>query len=165
MTQLNEVLDKLQMLRLRDEDDDVVTLRINTPASRELIGKFEATHKVQLPGEYKELLMVSDGLDLFGVKLLAISEIIYLSKLHLLVFHEWGNGDCDCLAVEGSELLVGGVFFLRRDLETPVAISPSLSLWIESVVGEVQQIGALLHPNDYAYRNMINGVYYPIATT
>lgn len=75
----------------------------------------------------------------------------------ILTFHNWGNGDFDCLFV-GSEFPKDSIVFMSHSENKLVIVSDSLNNWFADVIGVIKNIGTLLHPLDYKIRGS-DGIY------
>lgn len=153
--------------------DGELRLGRRPPASPEAVEAFLARLPRPLVGSYLDLLRLSDGLDLYGVEIFGVAgspntnpeDVEELVKRRMVPFHDWGNGDFDCLdltkQVEGET----PVAFWSEELGNPFPITHNFERWARSAVVEIERFGRLLHPRDYATPRYADaqGVYESIA--
>jgi hypothetical protein len=150
-----------------------LTLTRRPPASEADIDALRARLPLPLVGSLVEVLRVSDGLDLFGVEVFGTrlpestneENVRELYKRRLVPFHDWGNGDFDCLdltkVVDGET----PVAFWNDEMENVFPITHNFARWARASVVEIELYGRLLHPRDYFDPRWENaqGVYESIA--
>ena len=158
MRGIREILAGLHELQVEDEDGDVVRLLVGRPVSEEALQSYEARLGGRLPGEFRDLLAFSNGMNLFGLEIMPVEGQEHFSEQGIISFHNWGNGDFDCIALCSSGHPEGAVLFMNHTPNVLVPISPSLGQWLSAVVDELNEKGAVLHPGDYFVRNE-GGIY------
>lgn len=160
-----------QTFRGRDGDD--LRLVKRAPASEAEIAVLKARLALPLTGTYLDFLRVSNGADLFGVKVSGTApepetnagDYTELLARRLVPFHDWGNGDFDCIDLTKA---VGGeppVCFWNDETGNLFPICAGFGRWSRMAAFEVQTHGFLIHPRDYfepRYENA-QGVYESIA--
>lgn len=149
MSQVIEILNSSQELELENEDGDALELEASTPLSEQDVKDHERRLGVEIPGQLRDLLMFSNGLLLFGQPIMSIQEQQYYPVQGLLSFHNWGNGDFDCIATSASDYPEGSVVFMNHSPEITVKIEDTLTAWLTKAIDEIRTNGALLHPRDY----------------
>ena len=157
MEEIGSILDSYANQAFEDEDGASITIKRNIGASADEQDAFMEREKIVLPKELKELLMYSNGMDLFGISLLSLEEMIYYGNEKLLVFHNWGNGDFDSILLDQKNKNFGSVYFMNHSPDKIYLVSPSITDWVKNVIHEVQQKGTLYHPCDYVESG--NGLY------
>jgi hypothetical protein len=150
-------LDTYKNKTILDEDENKLSLILNKGATIKQLSDFEKKYNIELPEDFKNLLLYSNGLNLFGVEIRALDEIEYIDDAGILIFHNWGNGDFDCLALN-SKYETGSILFMNHSPDVLMTVSPSLQSWLESVMQEIEKFGVLFHPSDYNCREE-NGLY------
>jgi hypothetical protein len=151
MSKISELLQKYVKVSFLDEDGNALHLKLLKGASLSEILKFEAKNKINLPYELRDLLLFSNGLDLFGQHLLPLEKLEYFSSGNVLMFHKWGNGDFDCITI-GKENAKGKIVFMLHSEEILIPLNISLYEWIRAVISEIKEKGTLLHPYDFTMR-------------
>ena len=125
------------------------------PADR--LTDFEQRHRIQLPVDLKELLLYSNGLGLFGTPIQSLEEMELYEDQLLLTFHNWGNGDFDCVSVDRNARY-GEVFFADHSPDKSTPIGLTFCDWISAVIRETEESGTIPHPMDYSLYDK-NGIY------
>lgn len=146
---------------------------LRPPPAPEALAAYTARLPLRLSGSYADLLPMADGLDYFGVPVFGVTlpedtdpdAVAELLRRRLVPFHDWGQGDFDCLDLTKA---VGGevpVALWSEELDNPFPITHSFEKWLRQVAVEVELYGRLLHPRDYADPRWANaqGVYESIA--
>lgn len=136
-----------------DEDGNPLSISLNKGISLTRIESFEKLHNMKLPSELKELLLFTNGINLFGVEILSLETMEFFPEENKLLFHHWGNGDSDFIDENGA------TFFSAHSIENLIAVSPSLSSWLDGVIKEIKLKGTVLHPMDYTNREDEIGLY------
>lgn len=144
-----EIIESFRGLDLQGEDDEALELETGQPASEEELESRESTWGLRIPTELRELLLYTNGVELFGNEILAANALDGFPKQGLIVFHEWGNGDFDAVATSPSRYSEGAVVFVNHSPDVTVRITDSLSDWLLRAVDEIGKQSALLHPMDY----------------
>lgn len=157
-------------LRTLDGERRVVRAPAPTP---EALAAYTARLPLPLAGSYAAFLPLADGMDYFGIHISGVTApedtdpdaVAELLRRRLVPFHDWGQGDFDCLDLTKA---VGGevpVAFWSEELDDPFPITHSFEKWLRQVAVEIELYGRLLHPNDYADARWANaqGVYESIA--
>ena len=141
-------------------------------ASDVAITAFAARFALPLTGTYVDFLRASDGADLFGVPVLgtrpepvdpeAYGEVV---QRRLVPFHDWGNGDFDCLDLTKTVNGEPPVCFWSGEGAELYLIANGFGRWTRMMAFEVATWGALLHPREYADPRYANaqGVYEGVA--
>ncbi|MNE54312.1 SMI1 / KNR4 family protein [compost metagenome] len=140
-----------------NEDGDDLIVELRKGATIEDIARFEIDNGLELPRVLKELLLFSNGINLFGLQILSIQEMEFFPQSKIISFHNWGNGDFDCLSV-GGDYTRGAVVFMSHTEDNLEVVSNSLMEWFAGVIAEIKKEGTLLHPLDYNERQT-NGMY------
>ncbi len=140
-----------------DEDGNPINIQLKEGVVKEDIITFEKNISIDLPKELKELFAFSNGLDLFGITLCSMEEMDFFEDSQLLGFHNWGNGDFDCISL-GGLYPKGSIVFMAHNEDTTTLVSNDLTSWIEEVISEIKKTGALRHPLEYN-KSIIEGVY------
>lgn len=120
------------------------------------LGELQARIPLPFVGTYRALLERSDGMSLYGVEILGTrpptdAEILTdMYQRRLVPFHDWGNGDFDCVdltkVIEGEPAVV----FWNDEHQNLFPITGGFVKWLPMAVYEVGRFGRLLHPRDYA---------------
>ena len=165
--------DVLEPQTFRGRDGDDLRLVKRAPASDAEIAALAARLALPLTGTYLSFLRVSNGADLFGVKVSGASpepdtntdDYTDLLSRRLVPFHDWGNGDFDCIDLTKT---VGGeppVCFWNDETGNLFPICAGFGRWSRMAAFEVQTHGFLIHPKDYFEPRYANaqGVYESIA--
>ncbi len=160
MSHIIEILDSAMNLELEDEDGNRLKLEASVPASERDLNDREGRLGVKIPLELRDLLMFANGLSLFGQVIMSLQEQDYFSNQGLLSFHNWGNGDFDCVAASSSKYPENTVVFMNHGPEISVKIEDNLTAWFEKAINEIRERGVLLHPGDYIPNsNADSGLY------
>jgi hypothetical protein len=152
-----EIIKRYQNFTFLDEDENEINIELSNGASSAEIFRFEKKDKIKLPSDLKELLMFSNGFDLFGLQILSLERMEFFPGEQILSFHNWGNGDFDCIALSGV-FPSGTVLFMHHSEDNLIPVKNTFGDWLESVIKEVESKGTLLHPSDYNSRKE-DGVY------
>ena len=139
---------------LEDEDGNLIELSLNKGATVEDIREREATWNIELPFELKELLLFSNGIDLFGISIMPLKIMEYFKEEQLLTFHSWDDGDYDCISLNKNNEII----FVNHSPVNRYFVASSLYNWISEVFKEIETKGTLLHPFDY-YIRQEDGLY------
>ena len=140
-----------------EEDGTKSTIELREGIRSETISKFESDNNIQLPIDLKNLLLFSNGLNLFDLTVMPLEEMEVFSLTKIISFHNWGNGDFDCVSL-GGDYPKGSVIFMRHSEGNLTPVVDNLTDWFINVIQEVKTIGTLYHPFDYEQFNY-NGVY------
>ncbi len=133
---------------LINEDGDAIMINLNEGVSASDILNFEAANSIKMPENLKELMMMSNGMDLFGLQILSLEEMEFFPNSAILSFHNWGNGDFDCLSF-GGVYPKGAVVFISHSEDDSALVCDSLYEWFNKVIVEIERVGTVLHPLDY----------------
>jgi len=158
MSQISRFLNALRDNSFEDEDGSSLHLKLRQGLSISELERYEKRLRIALPNEFKELLVYSDGMSFFGQTIMASEEQTLFAPQGILSFHNWGNGDFDCIAVSDHSYPRGSIIFMNHAPEVTSFIETSLLHWFERVVDEIQSRGTLLHPSDYKNREA-EGMY------
>lgn len=146
---------------------------LRPPADEAALAAWLATIPLPLTGTYLEFLRVSDGMSLYGVEILGTvppagtdrEDLAEMFKRRLVPFHDWGNGDYDC--VDLTKVIEGepSVVFYNDEHGNIFPITGGFEKWLPMAVYEVSRFGRLLHPRDYQEARYADaqGVYESIA--
>lgn len=140
-----------------NEDGDNLTIELADAVVIEDISKFEIVNDIEVPEDLKELLLFSNGVNLFGLQILSLEEMEFFPNTGILSFHNWGNGDFDCLSI-GGDYPKEAVVFMSHNEDNTVLVSDNLVEWFKRVISEIKELGTLLHPLDYSERKL-EGLY------
>jgi hypothetical protein len=157
MRELVKIIENYRRESFFDEDENSLIVELRDGATIESIAKFELDNNIKLPDDLKELLLFSNGIDLFGIHINSLEEMEYFSRSSILTFHNWGNGDFDCLSL-GGDYPRGSILLMFHSEDKLALVSNSLTEWFTGVIAEIKRIGALLHPLDYNERES-EGMY------
>ena len=152
MTTISRILDSFRNTNLEDEDGEALEFSPEPALSQAELAVHEQAKGVRFPGEFRDLLMYANGMSLFGLELMPTDQQTHFGEHGIVSFHNWGNGDFDCISISASPHPVGSVVFMNHSPEVTVGIATSLSEWLEKAVQEIRSKGALLHPADYRER-------------
>lgn len=153
MKQIVEIIKAYSDKSYFDEDGNSLNIILSKGVSLIKIDELEKLHGLNIPSELKELLLFSNGINLFGIEILAVEAIEFFPAEKIISFHNWGNGDFDVIN-EADQ-----IFFCNHSTETLMPVSSSLSHWIVGVIKEIELKGTLLHPLDYSNREGEDGLY------
>lgn len=157
MSELVEIIESYRYQSLVDEDGNDIGIELVQATIKYEISNFEVKNRIELPSELKKLLLLSDGLLLFGIKILSLAEMEFFPSEGILSFHSWGNGDFDCLSV-GVNYPIGTIFFMSHSEENITKVNNTMQGWFKEVISEIKKNGTLLHPLDYNHREA-EGMY------
>lgn len=152
-----ELLDRHSIKVLKDEDGQQLVMSKPPGLSPEQIADFELRRGIRLPSDLRDLLVYSNGLDLFGVQIQPLDEMELFEENLLLTFHNWGNGDFDSISVN-PDIEYGNVFFTDHSPDNSTSLDISFYDWIAAVIREIEDKGTVPHPMDYGMRDE-EGVY------
>ncbi len=152
-----DIIEKYKNLTLFDEDENELSIVLNKCASLSQLEEFEDRNNIKLPEDFRDLLLYTNGLNLFGVEIRNIFELEYIKDAGICIFHDWGNGDFDCLAINES-IETGSIHFMNHSTDVLKKVLPSFRIWIKRVIEEIEEKGVLLHPIDYLNNSKI-GIY------
>lgn len=148
MSEIAELIATYNTIQLLDEDENSLELTLNEPCNIDQIAEFEVSNQCFLPQQLKDFLLTSDGMNFFGLNLLSIKEIQINSDKNIASFHNWGNGDFDCISLTFPYEII----FCSGSSQQKIEVCSSLLDWIKGAFLEIKQKGTLLHPLDYSYR-------------
>lgn len=157
MSQLVKIIETNCREIFFDEDENRLIVELREGVDIESIKKFEKKNDIKLPEDLKELLLFSNGIELFGLRIVPLEEMEYFPYSGILTFHNWGNGDFDCLSL-GGDYPRGIIVFMSHSEDKLASVSNSLIEWFTEVISEIKKKGALLHPLDYDEREL-EGIY------
>ena len=147
MAPMLTLLEQLKQLTITDADGRERTAEWKVGASQEQMDCLESLLGVALPHDFKQFLSHSDGGFIFGLDLMGSMGI--RANAQLIPFHNWGNGDFDCLSPKGDKF---EVVFMNHSADVTVRIADSFTDWLTRVTQELSRTGCLLHPGDYRHR-------------
>lgn len=164
---------ELEVQRLQGRDGVELRARRRPGATGSEIEALTARFPLPLTGTYLEFLRRSNGMDLFGIPVSGTEpdaetnadEWLELCKRRLVPFHDWGNGDFDCLDLTKSVNGEPPVCFWNEEMGNMFPITSGFGRWMRMATFEVQTHGFLLHPRDYLDPRYADaqGVYESIA--
>ena len=157
MISLPEIIKLHCNKELIDEDGEKSTIELREGLSSEEISKFELDKNIELPIDLKDLLLFSNGLNLFGLTIFPLEEMEYFSLTKIISFHSWGNGDFDCVSL-GGDYPKGSVVFMRHSEGNLTPVIDNLTDWFINVIQELTTTGTLYHPLDYEHLD-VDGFY------
>lgn len=145
----------------------------NAPASEPDIAALLARLPRPLTGSYLGFLRATNGMSLYGTTLFGTTppaeadqdRVADRVSRRLVPFHDWGNGDFDCLDLTKIVDDEPPVVFWNDHHDNLFPIAHSFAKWIPMAVHEISRFGRLLHPRDYyegRYENA-QGLYESIA--
>jgi hypothetical protein len=148
---------RIQELTLQGRDGGELRLGRRPPATEAGIATLLARFAVPVTGTYVDFLRTSNGIDLFGISVSGTDpdpetnaeDWLDLCKRRLLPFHDWGNGDFDCLDLTKSVNGEPPVCFWNEEQGNMFPITSGFGRWTRMATFEVQTHGFLLHPRDY----------------
>lgn len=151
MGNITEIIEFYRKKTFLDEDGNNLIIELREKANIEDISRFEIDNGFEMPEDLKELLLLSNGLVLFGIQIQSLEEIEYLPRSGILTFHNWGNGDFDCLSV-GGDYPKGAIVFMSHSEDKLISVVDNITDWFIRVIAEIKSKGTLLHPLDYDER-------------
>ena len=150
-----DVLDDVCARSPTSHRGEALAVESNDPLSTEQIAvKLESTG-LRVTGSYRAFLELADGMSFFGVSLMGLatkpSILDYPAMLQyqLVPFHDWGNGDLDCLDLTKGVAGEPPVVFWDDKRDTTVMICNGFSKWLRMAHEDLERYGKLLHPDDY----------------
>ena len=153
MNRIGQILDCFKALEVDDEDGTPLRISLESPLAKEELAKHEESVGAELPDQFRQLLLQTNGMKLFGLAIMPIDQQVLFHHEGIIAFHNWGNGDFDCVATSTSDYPMGAVVFMNHSAAATVLICESLATWLEEVVREIREKGTLLHPSDYQHRD------------
>lgn len=148
MSDLVNIISSCSSETFLNEDRNVLRIELSSGALIEDILKFEKHNGIILPGDLRNLLLFSNGLNFLGLSILSLEEIEVFTNSGMISFHSWGNGDFDCLST-GENYPQGTVIFMLHSEEETYVVSDRLTTWFKAVISEIKMNLTLLHPLDY----------------
>ncbi len=147
---VTSLIHRLRELRMTDEDGQPCWVRWNDGLREEHLARYERSLGVVLPASFRAMWAFSDGCDLCGLMIQSAAEQVFLDG-RLLTFHNWGNGDFDCLDFgrPGAEV---PVVFMNHGPDVTAFVAASFEAWLAGVLDELLRTGTLAHPRDCMYR-------------
>jgi len=152
MSTVAKILDAFSGLTLENEDGAPLGVLLESPLASKELDRYEESIGVELPDEFRELLLITNGMNYFGLDIMPIDQQTYYRDQGIITFHNWGNGDFDCVAASPSQYPDGTVVFMNHSPDVTVALAQSISEWLKKAAREIRSKGALLHPSDYRER-------------
>jgi hypothetical protein len=153
-----QALDSVTGRTLRSNLGRSLDIQLRPPiAERDVAALLDAAG-VTITGTWREMLTTTNGISLFGVDVLGLgpatdprSVLSYRAMLqyNLVPFHDWGNGDLDCLDMTKTMDDEPAVVFWDDKRDTTVMICSGFAKWIGMAVEDLERYGKLLHPDDY----------------
>ncbi len=138
-----------------DEDDKPLTAVMSPPLDLTSMSEGALAEYHRLPRDFAEFLARSNGLDLGVLELLPFANQTSPWTMDIRIVHNWGNGDHDGIVISGEGLpfQAGNIVHCKVSGNEFGLVSESFAAWIESVLGEISEIGTLMHPMDYVVRS------------
>lgn len=128
---------------------------LNSPASQSQIQRFLDEFSTSLT-QYAMVLQIHNGLNVAGMRLLSVSECHWMD-VGIVAVQNWGNGDFDAVITNPDEN--GTVWFCNHAPDVRVKIANSVDEWLATLALEVEQVGFIRHPRDYAAIVARRGAY------
>ena len=75
-----------------DEDGDSLTIELKKGVALEDIRKFEIDNSIDIPEGLKELLLFSNGINLFGLQVVSLEEMEFFPNTEILSFQHFLRG-------------------------------------------------------------------------
>jgi hypothetical protein len=156
-------LDKLSQLEIFDADGNRKAFDMQPGLSRAQIREWETSNKKVLSEDFLAFIGRWNGGHLFGLEILPLEETNYIGAESHLSFHNWGNGDLDCIGISSENS--GKIFFANHENGQISQVAPSFYIWLSKVIEEKQKHRVLYHPMDYiiskpTYRGLYADVPY-----
>ena len=148
MNRMKDIINKFINKPLFDEDGNKIFIKSNKGVLMEEIKTFENHHSIKLPFELREILKISNGINLYGLHILSLNEIEVLDDIGLISFHNWGNGDFDYIST-GKITDEGTIIIRLHDSNEFYFVSSSLYDWFVDTIKEIEKYGTLYHPSDF----------------
>lgn len=150
-------LDELPTLEIENEDGDTFGFEMRPGTTEEDIANWESSNGVKIPADMIAFLRRWNGGDFYFLCFEPLRDL-GVNAPGMLAFHNWGNGDFDCLRFRENGN--ADVVFYNHETGATVTIAPSFSNWLMRVIDEMRTIGTLLHPMDYQFgRRDYKGIY------
>ncbi len=146
-------------VELLDEDEESMPIELRPSASVERLGQLEQAAGQRLPEQYLDFFATTDGLELGLHEILSLNEQAILREHKLIRIVDWGNGDFDSIALEGSGFPHGSVVFCNHSPEVAVQVADSILDWLTRLREEYQRAHGVGHPRDYWEPRDYQGVY------
>jgi len=140
-----------------DEDGDRLTIKLREAGKAKDILNFELSKGIQLPDDLKKLLLFSNGMNFLGLRILSLEEIEFFPHSRILSFHNWEDGDFDCISING-DYPEGTILFMFHSEDNLEPVCNNLVEWFKEVILEIKKIGSLRHPLDYSNKEL-EGMY------
>lgn len=142
----SKFLSNLPSLHVEGEDGEDLVFKGNAGLAPDRIDRWESDRDLKLPKDFREFLLNWNGADLFGLDIKSLESWAWPDP-GLVDFHNWGNGDFDCLDLRKPGK--APVVFMDHETGCEVVISPSFGAWLRESLGELNSRGTLRHPMDY----------------
>ena len=150
MQKMSTLIDQLRSTTLESEDGEPLSLDVNCGLSRSQIDQYEEALGFKLPRGLREVLECFDGGEFYCLSFQSIDEQMLLGDDNLLSFHDWGNGDYDCVLLERKGRWKPGQILFYNHLDANVyPISFDVRRWLELLIGELKAWQTVFHPMDY----------------
>ncbi len=154
-----DLLAKYRGRTLRSHRDAELTVSLRDPRRGDEIEAALKAAGVELKGTLLDFLRIADGMDFFGVPILGAAPVTpdaqtmlrfpEMLQYQLVPFHDWGNGDFDCVDLTKAVDDEPPVVFWDDKRDTTVMITHGFGKWLGMVVEDLEKYGKLLHPDDY----------------
>jgi len=152
MSSIATFLQEIKDVELPDEDGAMFDLGLQSPLPHAELEEWRRMIGLDKASEVVDLYQFCNGGSFFGINIAALQEAILFPDDQLLLIHDWGNGDFDCVEILENGLS-GRMCFANHDVKIRVPVADSLLEWFNLVFDEIRQLGTLLHPADYRHRN------------
>jgi hypothetical protein len=141
------LLDALEGMQIEAEDGEILGMHMDPGLTDSVIKSWERGHNTMLPPDLREFMRRWNGGGFFCLMLEPL-ENFDLNAPGLLAFHNWGNGDFDCVRFldSGKSEMV----FHNHETGEVTTIAASFAEWLQRAVDEMKKKGTLYHPMDYS---------------
>jgi SMI1/KNR4 family protein SUKH-1 len=148
-----------QGVELVPEDEQPMSIELRPGAPLRRLAQHEQAIEQELPEQYLDFWATTDGLQLGLHDILSLSRHVILKDHHLIRIVDWGNGDFDCVALEGSGFPHGSIVFCNHNPDVAVQVAESILDWLKRLMEEHQAAHGICHPRDYWVPRHHKGVY------
>lgn len=144
MSRIHDILEDLRRRRHERRGE----IRFFPPGTiaeiEEAVLRFAST----VPRALADFYTTTNGLELGDFRIVPLIESIWVDP-PMLAVQQWGNGDVDCIRIEGADDLDDPpVWFLGHDPPWVFEVSSSFSTWLAAVIDEYWTYGEIYSPWD-----------------